>query len=505
MRLLGRLKSVYLGADERSLAAGRIALAVVLLLDLARRAREIDTLYSNDGLLPNHTVLWRPSSSHVFSFFFMASHGYEAALGFALCALVYAGLLFGHKTQFCQVASLLCVLSLHGRTQFAQNGGDNVLGELCLFAAFLPLGRRYALDAREQAAGQRDVRSLAMLALRLQIATIYAFNALQKTGPTWRDGSVVHYMLHQDGIVTMLGAWLRDRLTLGESAVMTHAAHAIEAALPLLILSPVAVPHARRLAAALMLALHGGFALALNLGIFSFAMLAFAPFLLPGEDIERFVGWLDRTSKRHLGDTRRRLVAWRDRLPQVTSRGRPARTEPHRRRALVRLGEVTIVVIMGVAGCQELVDNPVTGVDLSWRPRAVGVAVDYLQMLEAWAMYAPDAPTTDTNLWVNAVTRDGRHVDPFNERASPGAPRPGGAIPAHLGQSCLLYAYALRIPYQPAYHRALGEWILRYPERTGHAGDEIRSFSVYAVEDESPPPGEREPRRAKARFLFGYP
>jgi hypothetical protein len=50
----------YLTVDPRSLGLGRIALALVLLLDLARRIPGLALWYSNDGLLPNHMMLWRP-------------------------------------------------------------------------------------------------------------------------------------------------------------------------------------------------------------------------------------------------------------------------------------------------------------------------------------------------------------------------------------------------------------------------------------------------------------
>ena len=68
-----RFVSTYLTADPRSLAAGRIALATVLLLDLVKRWVQLGSWYTNEGLVPNHTLLWRPSFAHVFSFFYMAS------------------------------------------------------------------------------------------------------------------------------------------------------------------------------------------------------------------------------------------------------------------------------------------------------------------------------------------------------------------------------------------------------------------------------------------------
>src|SRR4051794_36582023 len=101
------LARAYATIDPRSLAAGRIALALVLLLDLAKRAAELGLWYSNEGLLPNHTLLWRPTHRWVFSFFYMASSPGEAALGMLVCALAYLALLIGYRTRFAHLASFL--------------------------------------------------------------------------------------------------------------------------------------------------------------------------------------------------------------------------------------------------------------------------------------------------------------------------------------------------------------------------------------------------------------
>jgi hypothetical protein len=54
------------------------------------------------------------------------------------------------------------------------------------------------------------------------------------------------------------------------------------------------------------------------------------------------------------------------------------------------------------------------------------------------------------------------------------------------------------------YNQAFQEWILRYPQRTGRKEDEIASFKVWKVEDDSPPPGKTEPTNVRATLLFEY-
>ena len=96
-------------------------------------------------------------------------------------------------------------------------------------------------------------------------------------------------------------------------------------------------------------------------------------------------------------------------------------------------------------------------------------------------------------------------VDPWNEVASPGNPRPGKTIPPRLGQNVFYFAYVLRLPWTPPYYQAFEEWILDYPRRTRRKEDAIRSFEVFLVEHDSPPPGEQGPRNVRSRSLMKYP
>jgi hypothetical protein len=506
----------YFTVDPRALGAGRIVLASVLLLDLARRARDLETWYTNDGLLPNHTTLWKPPFDHTLSLFFTASLAPEAAVGFILCGVAYAMLLFGVRTRFAQLTSLVAVLSLHGRCEFVQNGGDAVLGELTLWTCFLPLGRRYSIDAVRAArvAGdpsperrKKRVVSLAMCVLLAQLAVIYLFNALQKTGETWRAGSVVHYMLYQSCNDTALALLVRDHFTWLHSKILTWTAWGIEGALPLFVLCPFAQRYTRRVAALLVALLHGGFATFLNLGIFVPAMLAFTPYLIVRADWDV----LERTVARFgLGARVAHEPAWARRAYEwlVAHASEPA-TERAARRSFFARPEVGAGVLLVAAACavsQLLVENNgVTHFQPEWQPKWMHATAAYLQTYQGWAMYAPDPPLSDVNIVVDAVTGDGRHVDPFNEVASPLAPRPGIRIPPRLGQDVLFFAYVLRLPWTPEYYQAFEEWILLYPHRTGQARDNIVSFEAFLVERDSPPPGEHQLGPPRSRTFLKYP
>jgi len=477
----------YATLDERGLAAGRISLALVLLADLAKRASGVSTWYSNDGLLPNHTVLWSPPYDYLFSPFFNFSHAYEAALGMLLCAVAYLGLLVGYRTKLSQLLSFVAVLGLHGRVMFLEMGGDVVLSNLAFWTLFLPLGRRYSLDAssRGAAASTHGVSSLACFLLRLQLVVIYLFNALQKNGDSWRDGSAVHYALQLDSMVTWLGVLVRGQLTPSASAWLTYGTLAVEALAPILLLFPVRNGVTRTLAVALLLPLHLGFSTFINVGLFSFAMLAYLPFLLPG------FAW----------DAFERRWPVLGRAPAGGPVHAPAEPAPTPLRARLRLG--ALLAALGLMWTQLSVENPAMPARLRLpQPTLARALVHYLQLFQGWTMFAPYPPKIDYALSVDAVTADGRHVDPFNEEFRSGRSPPRDGIPVSLGYDVFANRYVERIADSPAYHTAFGEWILRYPERTGRTADRIVTFTVRALEDHSPAPGRTLPTQPRSYVVF---
>jgi hypothetical protein len=523
----------YLTLDDRSLAAGRIGLALVLLFDLVRRVPGIATWYSNDGLLPNHMLLWQPTYDHALSLFYVASYRYEVAIGFGLCAVAYLMLLLGWRTRLAQILSLVAVLSLHARVLFLQNGGDVVLSEICLWTSFLPTGRRCSLDALRRArAGGADgagasvgpsdhrVQSIACLAILLQLAAIYFFNWIQKSGQTWADGSAVHYALQADGQVTRLGVWLRPHLTLEVSRLLTESTKLVEAMAWVLILVPFATSAARLSVIVLLVGLHAGFSLCLNLGIFTPAMIACLPNLIPAAFWRRIEGTRFAGA---LAGAARALVArpWspvamaggalRDFLGlprQACALVAEGATTPARRAGLLAREGLVLALIL-VAATELGFENPAMPAPLrvTQQPAWLTVVVNGLQLFQGWRMFTPDPPPGDRTVVVDAVTADGRHVDPINEVAR--GVRAGrfseATIPEGLGYDVFFGTYVDRIADFPLYQGALSEWILRYPERTGRAGDTVKTFTVSLVENDSPPPGSVVPTNPRATVFVKVP
>jgi predicted DCC family thiol-disulfide oxidoreductase YuxK len=203
----------------------------------------------------------------------------------------------------------ICLMSLNTRLALLENGGDIVLNNIATWTLFLPLGKRFSIDAllaslrshRETAPEQLNDRaalrpdnapvySIAVLGVILQVAAIYFFNAVHKSGETWSQGSAVHYTLHQDRIITALGVWMREHVSSSVFAGLTHATIAVELTGAFLILAPFWPQRTRLVAVLVMPVLHLGFALCLNLGTFSYVMMSLFPIFIAPQHWE----WIER-------------------------------------------------------------------------------------------------------------------------------------------------------------------------------------------------------------------
>jgi len=495
------LVSTYLTVDPRSLGLFRVVFGLVLISDLVRRWVELGFWYVNSGLLPNHTVLWRPPAGSIFSLFFTVSSAREAQLGFLLCAIVYVMFTVGYRTRWIQVLTILARVSLNSRLAPLENGGDMVMDLLCLLTLPLPLGLRYSIDALASrpanpaatddraAAEQRErpepttapVVSIAVLALLLQFAAIYLFNASSKNGLAWRDGSAVYYALHQDKLVTWLGVWMREHLSISTLRLLTWSTLATEWLGFALIITPFCVKEARLLAVCIMPSLHLGFALGINVGGFSPAMISFFPLLLRAEHWQ----WLGRT----FGARTRPIAARLEReLGPLLNFRPPAPASGVNR----WLAEGAMLVILLAIASEALNDNAAVPQALRiHQPKWAKAIIEYPRVLQGWRMFASEPSRIDSMIYVDAVTAAGDHVDPYNLVASDQSAPAGSVVPTHMGQSQFFVMYSERIPYDgyAAYRTAFAEWLLAYPERTGHAQDCLLSYDVYLVTDRTPDPG----------------
>jgi hypothetical protein len=297
----------WLTVDTRTLGAFRIYFGLLLLTNLWDRAGGFDLLsfYTNDGVLPNHYALFRPPATGFWSLLLGFSSAGEVRLALAVIALVYVLYTIGWKTQWMQVLALICYESLNLRFLLIQHGGNVVMNIVLVWTVFLPLGTRYSVDSvlrslrsadesTPQALNERGWLAqiprthvgLAFFGICFNFAAIYLFNALHKNGPSWLDGSAVHYVLWQNRMATAAAQWLRLHEPFWFSPMSTWGTLLVEGAMPLFILFPLWQRWLRTLGFVCCWGLHGGIAVLSTLGPFSYSMMGFGTLLLQGADFD---------------------------------------------------------------------------------------------------------------------------------------------------------------------------------------------------------------------------
>jgi hypothetical protein len=190
--------------------------------------------------------------------------------------------------------------------------------------------------------------------------------------------------------------------------------------------------------------------------------------------------------------------------PAGPSAGAPTPLRSWLRARAVIAREVTVAVVFVIMAAEISVANPSVPrwARFEHRPEWMAAAVMYPHIFQGWSLFSPDAPLSDETVYVDAVTRDGRHVDPYNEVGSRVATLPVDRVPVRLGHDSFWCDFTLRIPDGAVFHQAFIEWILRYPERTGHPEDTIVRFEAFSLWQDSPAPGQSEPTNIrKQRFL----
>jgi predicted DCC family thiol-disulfide oxidoreductase YuxK len=308
----------FASADPRTLGLFRILFGVFLLVDWYRRWPDYVLFLTNDGILPSHASISRPMSPYLFSVFHVAQTPAEVAVALALTGVVFALYLVGYRTRLMQILVLLLITSLHSRNILLENGGDVVANLLAMWTLFLPVGKRFSVDAlRESLDARKEKRpdelndgrsprgtttatvSLAYAAAVLNCGFIYYFNTIHKDGIPWRTGTTVHFVLWSDRLIQPLGLWVRSILPPSGVFALTVGTLVIEASIATLLFSPLWIRPCRRVAALLIIALHCGLQTVGHFGMFAFVMMLHAPLFLGREDwdaLER--RWAPRLSRR---------------------------------------------------------------------------------------------------------------------------------------------------------------------------------------------------------------
>jgi predicted DCC family thiol-disulfide oxidoreductase YuxK len=299
LSLSRQLANFYLRLDYRSLAAFRILISLVLIADWFLRWPDLGVFYTSSGVFPIGTGAYSGGGEFYFSPLDGAPSLITVRIIFSIGLLCYFLFLVGYKTKLFQCLSYLFFLSVCKRCSLISSGADLALKAVLIWTLFLPLNRRFAVDAfRKVVHNQTDWRtrrnriaeddslsppSIASLAVIIQIALIYFLAALDKSGDLWQSGTALYYALHVETFTTGFGRFVSNQ-PIWVIMMLTWGTLLLEYLAPVFLLLPVCQPALRRLGILAFYLMHIGIWATMQLGTFPFVMMASLVLLLSPVD-----------------------------------------------------------------------------------------------------------------------------------------------------------------------------------------------------------------------------
>jgi hypothetical protein len=287
----------YLSLDLRALALMRIAVAAVIMYDLAIRLTDLEAFYTDTGAVPLTMLFENAWDDHYLSVHTM-SGTWQVQLVLFLVNFFFAGMLFlGYRTRLFTILCWFMMLSLHNRNGLILQGGDDLLRMVLFWAIFLPWGARYScdslLDYRKNA--DETTRTPATFAYILQLCYLYTGSALLK-GPEWSsEYSAVYYAYSLDQIAYPLTRSMYYHPDLLKFLTVT--AYYFELLIPLLFFIPFKSSFFRLVAIFTIIFFHFTNSITLLIGLFPMIGIVTVFGLLPSSFMDSFERKTSRLKK----------------------------------------------------------------------------------------------------------------------------------------------------------------------------------------------------------------
>ncbi|GAB3682445.1 HTTM domain-containing protein [Salinarchaeum chitinilyticum] len=407
--------------DLRALAAFRIGLGSLIVLDLLLRSRDFTAFYTNDGVLPTKALYADYTDVH--SIHAWLGEWWLVALLFVVAAAFGIALILGYRTRTVTLVSFLLLFSLHNRNPMVLNGGDILLRLLAFWAIFLPLGERWSIDARRIDRDRASVATMATVAVLVQIVLMYVSNFVHKTrGEDWLQGDAVAYILHLGQFSVFLGPYLAEYTNL--LTLFTWGWLFLMALSPFLF---VLTGWPRAVIATGFVGMHLGMALTLQIAIFPLVVVVGILLFYPPVVWDRVEATARRLAERDpIEGLRGRVAGVRDR---IASQGDAPAGNDDSDDAPAGIGEkLPAVPFPGdIPGVRPILSTVIPAVFIvlivmsnahalgyaAEPPERGQILLDKTDTAQSWKLFAPN-PLKDTRWFVaEATLENGERVDAF--------------------------------------------------------------------------------------------
>ncbi len=483
------------GIDWRALAAFRMGLGIVLLADLLLiRGPGLGTFYTDSGVFPRTTLASEYPLFARWSLHALSGSLWLQVLLTAVASIAALSLLLGYSSRLATAISLCLLASLHARNPLLINGGDVILLCLLLCGLFLPLDRRWSIDAHRRSVrsrcegGPEQVRATTTLSLPTVtilsfVVLVYATNAVFKLrSEAWMDGTAVPQIFQVEHFIVGLGPLLTAAPPLLEAINWLWIA--------LLCLSVFLLVLTGWRRTALLASFVGaqlGMALTMRLGLFPIIMLTGLILFTPPAVWDRLEAGIRRVGrKRVLEDGYTRLQAtplWR--VTRPPSMETPTMPPVIRRGVDYSRSAVVACILLGLVGSQAIAVGAVAP------PEALSETepADY-----GLTLFSPHPPSTTGWYVVAAELDSGEQTDPLQGRPLEWGP-PADAADRYPTTLWNRYLGEIRSADERQYE-PLASWLCERPDT------EVSHLTISYIEQPVGPTGPDGEATTHERFAY---
>jgi len=283
------LKTVF-GIDLRSLVLFRFMIGLYVAADVLNRWPYLKVFYTDAGVLTRTEALFHNDPAR-WSLLYLSGLPFVIHILFAVLLIAALCLMLGYRTKLANFICWLLLVSVVNRNLFVLQGGDALACLLLFWGLFLPLGARCSVDdamradhtapSPSQSDRPHGYISVATVAALAQVSYVYFFGALLKDGPDWTETfQAVYYATALDSVSSVFGEMLSRQSWL--IVPMTKYVYWLEWLMPVYMFTPLFFKPLRLIGFFLLVLLHLGFVVFLNVGLFPLVSIASLTLLFPG-------------------------------------------------------------------------------------------------------------------------------------------------------------------------------------------------------------------------------
>jgi len=217
----------------------RILTATVLLMSLINDLPFVVDYFSDEGVLSGRTDTLR--SEFRFTILDYLGNPTYVVIFYIILIIFTLLLLIGKFTRTSAIVAFILLSAFHEKNPLILNSGDTLMRIMLFYLALAPSGRCLSTDSikkRNNTSIKKHKRwqqgyIWPRRLIQIQLALVYLFAFLPKTGTTWRDGTAIYYFLANSHFARFSFDFLGNFIIL--TTLMTYATLLIELLFPILV------------------------------------------------------------------------------------------------------------------------------------------------------------------------------------------------------------------------------------------------------------------------------